>query len=226
MSAPIAEVRAVRLGQPLAANGFPPDEEWLNAEPVAFCHDWQGKNQDPQRTTEVRLLWSEAEIYLRFRCRYRTIYVFPNAGLNGRRDALWDRDVAEVFLQPDRFGEKFYKEFEVSPNGQWLDLDITPAGLAHITSGLRSVVKVDEVECIWTADLAIPILAITPRFDSAHPWRVNFFRCEGVDPKRFYSAWQPTETTEPNFHVPQKFGWLRFGKSSVLRNAQVVPVGV
>ena len=59
---------------------------------------------------------------------------------NGRRDELWDRDVAEVFLQPDRFGEKYYKEFEVSPNGQWLDLDITPQGLRHITSGMRSSV--------------------------------------------------------------------------------------
>lgn len=212
MSTSPAEVTAVCLGQPLAANGFPPEDEWLNAEPVAFCHDWQGKNQDPQRTTEVSILWSADEIYLRFRCRYRTIHVFPDAEPNGRRDELWDRDVAEVFLQPDRFGEKYYKEFEVSPNGQWLDLDITPEALSHITSGMRSTVKVSEADGIWTADLAIPINAITPAFDPAQPWRVNFFRCEGVDPKRFYSAWQPTETIEPNFHVPQKFGWLRFGK--------------
>ena len=76
----------------------------------------------------MRLLWTEDELYLRFRCRYRAIYVFPDADPSGHRDELWERDVAEVFLQPDRFGEKYYKEFEVSPNGQWLDLDITPQG--------------------------------------------------------------------------------------------------
>ena len=103
-----------------------------------------------------------------------------------------------------------YKEFEVSPNGQWLDLDITPQGLRHITSGMSSNVALDEATQVWTADLAIPMAAITQNFDPAQAWRVNFFRCEGVDPQRFYSAWQPTNTPTPNFHVPEKFGTLRF----------------
>ena len=85
------------------------------------------------------------------------INVFADSDPSGRRDELWDRDVAEVFLQPDRFGEKYYKEFEVSPNGQWLDLDITPEGLRHITSGMRSNVQIDEVARVWTAELAIPM---------------------------------------------------------------------
>lgn len=158
----------------------------------------------------MALLWDEESLYLRFRCSYREINVFADSNLSGRRDELWDRDVAEVFLQPDRFGEKYYKEFEVSPNGQWLDLDITPEGPRHITSGIRSNVQIDEVARVWTAELAIPMASVTANFDPAKSWRVNFFRCEGLDPERFYSCWQPTETPEPNFHVPQKFGWLRF----------------
>jgi alpha-galactosidase len=39
---------------------------------------------------------------------------------------------------------------------------------------------------------------------------VNFFRCEGVAPNRFYSSWQPTRTPTPDFHVPEAFGTLRF----------------
>lgn len=160
----------------------------------------------------MRLLWTENTLYVRFRCRYCTIHVFQDTEQNGRKDELWDRDVAEVFLQPDQFGEKYYKEFEVSPNGQWLDLDITPEGLGYIASGMQSSVRVDESRRQWTAELAIPIGAITEQFDPAQPWRVNFFRCEGSDPQRFYGAWQPTCTPVPNFHVPQKFGWLRFDK--------------
>jgi len=206
-----AEVTAVRLRQPPDADGFPLEEEWQRAEPVTFCHDWQGNREDPQRSTEVRVLWSNDHFYMRFACRYRAIHVFPDAGPNGRRDHLWDRDVAEVFLQPDRFGEKYYKEFEVSPNGQWLDLDITPQGLSHIASGTRSHVSVDELARTWVAHLAIPFAAITSAFNPAQNWQANFFRCEGLEPQRFYSAWQPTETEKPNFHVPQKFGILRFG---------------
>jgi alpha-galactosidase len=203
---------AVRLSRPAGANGFPVEDEWERVAPICFSHDWQGKNEDLQRQTEVRILWSNDELYLRFCCRFRSLHVFPDAHLNGRRDELWDRDVAEVFLQPDRFGEKFYKEFEVSPNGQWLDLDITPQGLRHISSGMRSSVRVDESRREWTAQLAIPISAITEQFDPAQLWRVNFFRCEGIDPQRFYGAWQPTGTPRPNFHVPGVFGRLRFAK--------------
>jgi hypothetical protein len=206
------EIIAVHLSQPVGANGFPVEGELERATPICFCHDWQGQNEDPLRQTEVRALWGEDDLYLRFCCRYRTIYVFPNADANGRRDKLWDRDVAEVFLQPDRFGDKYYKEFEVSPNGWWLDLDITPEGLRHVTSGMRSSVTVDHFRREWIADLAIPVSAITEQFDHAQPWRVNFFRCEGTAPSRFYGAWQPTGTPAPNFHVPQKFGWLRFDK--------------
>lgn len=205
-----AEVVAVRIAQEISPDGFPHERDWQRAALVRFCHDWQGKHDDPQRQTEVWILWTESDLYLRFRCHYRTIHVFPDAGANDRRDQLWDRDVAEVFLQPDRFGKKYYKEFEVSPNGQWLDLDITPQGLSYITSGMRSTVTLDEAGHLWTADLAIPMAALTSSFDPTQPWRVNFFRCEGLDPQRFYSAWQPTETPEPNFHVPEAFGTLRF----------------
>jgi Carbohydrate family 9 binding domain-like len=208
LAASAAEVIARQLNQPAAA--FPAESEWSRTQPLSFCHDWQGKNSDPQRQTEAAVLWDYGALYLRFRCHYRAITVFSDAESNGRRNELWDRDVAEVFLQADRFGEKYYKEFEVSPNGLWLDLDITPEGLHHITSGMQSKVRIDEDRREWTAELAIPMAALTPDFDPEKPWRVNFFRCEGLDPERFYSAWQPTETHEPNFHVPQKFGWLHF----------------
>jgi len=196
----------------MGPNGFPYERDWQRAAPVRFCHDWQGKHDDSKRQTEALILWTESKLYLRFRCHYRAIHVFPDAGADGRRDQLWDRDVAEVFLQPDRFGEKYYKEFEVSPNGQWLDLDITPEGLRHIASGMRSRVAVDKAARIWIAELTIAMNALTNSFDPSRSWRVNFFRCEGLDPQRFYSAWQPTETPEPNFHVPDRFGTLRFAE--------------
>jgi Carbohydrate-binding family 9 len=204
-----AEITALRLTQPVSE--FPSDINWNHAPVIAFCHDWQGRNHDPQRETEVRLLWSDDRLFLRFLCRYRTLDVFSDADANGRRDFLWERDVAEVFLQPDRFGEKYYREFEVSPNGQWLDLDISPTGLTHITSGMHSKVDVDKAARSWIAELSVPMAALTGSFDPAQSWRVNFFRCEGLDPERFYSSWQPTDTEKPNFHMPQKFGWLRFG---------------
>ncbi|HEX4538347.1 MAG TPA: carbohydrate-binding family 9-like protein [Candidatus Acidoferrum sp.] len=194
----------------LDAAAFPPSKAWRTAKPVLFDRDWQGKNPDPHRRTEVRLLWTSEFLYLKFVARFRRITVFENADADGRRDKLWDRDVAEVFVQPDPQQTRRYKEFEVSPNGFWIDLEIANGALQHIKSGLQRRVSIDEATKTWVAELAIPIKSLTQTFGPASLWRVNFFRVEGPTEPRFYSSWQPTSTPQPNFHVPERFGYLKF----------------
>ena len=189
-----------------------PDPAWKSAPPVSYCSDWQGRNPDPARETQLRLLWTDSHLCLRFDCRYRELYVFDDSEANGRRDHLWDRDVAEAFLQPDPSRVRYYKEFEVSPNGMWIDLDISPAGLADLKSGLRRSTCLNEELRTWAAELSIPMTALTSRFDPGTPWRANFFRVEGKREPRSYLAWRPTHTPQPNFHVPEAFGLLRFHK--------------
>lgn len=205
-----SEIVAAHVSHEITLDAAHPAVEWQQATPVVFSSDWQGKNLDPGRETEVRALWSEHTLYLRFQCRYRELNLFDDSDSNGRRDHLWDRDVAEAFLQPDPSRERYYKEFEVSPNGMWIDLDIFPGGLADLMSGLRRSVSRDEESHQWTAELAVPLQALTAHFDAHAVWRANFYRVEGDKEPRAYLAWQPTGTPEPNFHVPSAFGRLRF----------------
>jgi alpha-galactosidase len=192
------------------AEEFPADRAWENAPAIRFNQDWQGKHADPKRETEVRLLWTREVLYLRFLARYRNVTVFPDAEPSGRRDQLWDRDVVEVFLQPAGSKGPHYKEFEVSPNGFWIDLDIEPGEKRNLQSGLRRRVKVDEQSKTWMAEMALPMKSLTAQFDPRKAWRVNFFRVEGATEPRFYSAWRPTRTSVPNFHVPEAFDKLVF----------------
>ena len=205
-------VSAIRLAREIVLDARHPASEWQLASPAFFCADWQGRNPDPARQTEVRLLWTPSTLYLRFVCRYRELFVFEDSNANGRRDQLWERDVAEVFLQPDPSRTRFYREFEVAPNGFWIDLDIFPGGLSDLKSGLQRSVWLDRDSRVWAAELAIPTKSLAATFDSAAVWRVNFYRVEGSREPRFYSAWQPTRTPEPNFHVPEAFGSLRFAE--------------
>ena len=204
------EIVATYVAYEVKLNASQAAEDWENARPVAFCTDWQGKNPDPGQETAVRVLWTPRTLYLRFECRYRELYLFSDAEPNGRRDHLWDRDVTEAFLQPDPSRVRFYKEFEVSPNGMWIDLDISPNGLADLKSGLQRSVFLDEKSHVWAAELAIPIKALTTNFDPKAVWRANFYRIEGTKEPRTYLAWQPTATPQPDFHVPSAFGKLRF----------------
>jgi len=250
-----SEITAARVSDEIRLDAASPAKEWESAVPVRFSTDWQGKNADPALETEVSVLWSPATLYLRFVCHYRDLFVFDDSDPNGRRDYLWDRDVAEAFLQPpdsisktahvapdasvrgaeqssgmSSTGEDAhvssisyhkvegdydtpyasYKEFEIAPNGMWIDLDIIPSGRGDLKSGLTRSVRVDAERKVWTAELAIPMSALTTKFDPSAKWRVNFYRVEGKAEPREYMAWQPTMSPQPNFHVPERFGTLRF----------------
>jgi alpha-galactosidase len=209
-SASSSEVVATYVDHELSLDASHVAQEWRKASPITFDADWQGKKADPGLETEVRALWSRQHLYLMFECRYRELFVFQDSDANGRRDHLWDRDVAEAFLQPDPSREHFYREFEVSPNGLWIDLDIFPGGHADLKSGLQRSVAVNEKSHTWTAQLEIPMKSLTANFDPSAIWRVNFYRVEGSSEPRAYLAWQPTNTPQPNFHVPNAFGTLRF----------------
>jgi alpha-galactosidase len=204
---------AVQMRESCDPEGFPKPSAWDLAKVLLFNADWQGKNADAERETEVRLLWAPETIYLRFRVKYRVITVFSDALPNGRRDQLWDRDVAEVFVQPDPSNFRCYKEFEVSPNGFWIDLDIRPGEKHDLKSGLRRRVVLHEATKTWAAELVLPMKCLVERFDPSATWRVNFYRVEGPAEPRFYSAWRPTRTPAPNFHVPEAFGRLVFVNS-------------
>jgi alpha-galactosidase len=201
---------ADRLTEQVDGEGFPSKAAWDKAAPLRFDHDWQGKNPDPQRATEVRLLWTADTLFLRFHSQYRTITVFADARADGWRYELWARDVVETFLQPDASDPFIYKEFEVSPNGYWIDLAVGHGQIEELFSGLRRRVVRDGKSRTWTAELAIPMKRLTARFDPTQPWRANFFRIEGESEPRFYAAWSPTNTPKANFHVPSAFGQLVF----------------
>jgi translocator protein len=201
---------ALRLNEQLGAEAFPPASSWEKAPVIRFDRDWQGENSDPQRATEIRLLWTSEILFLRFQCNYKNIFVFPDARADGWRDGLWDRDVAETFLQPDSSDSLVYREFEVSPNGYWIDLAVSHGKIAELHSGLHRRVVLDEKANTWTAEMAIPMKYLTTHFDPRLPWRANFYRIEGEKEPRFYSAWSPTYSPKPNFHVPAAFGTLLF----------------
>jgi Carbohydrate family 9 binding domain-like len=205
-------------GQP-EKNGLLPASAWGGPVTASFCADWRGQHTDAERQTDVRVLWSNDALYLRFDARYRELNLYPTR--NQRQEKLYLRDVAEVFLQPAGSSKEQYKEIEISANGDWLALDIISMATNNtpeLKCDIKTMGEIDEARRVWTAEVAIPMNCLTARFSPAAPWRVNFFRIEGpmedgvenTALHRFYSAWQPTRTKRPFFHVPEVFGKLKF----------------
>jgi hypothetical protein len=78
----------------------------------------------PDHRTEVRSRWTKDNVYFLFVCPYQALYLHPHPSVTRETNKLWDWDVAEVFAGTDFEHIRRYKEFEMSPQGEWVDLDI------------------------------------------------------------------------------------------------------
>src|ERR1700737_3811691 len=96
---------------------------WKHANSVEFDHDASGKSRYPELSTRVASVWTETYIYFFFWCNYDSLNVYEGEDSAVERWQLWDRDVVEVFLNPEPERVNHYYEFEVAPNTQWLDLE-------------------------------------------------------------------------------------------------------
>ncbi|MDR7272445.1 alpha-galactosidase [Pelomonas saccharophila] len=187
----------------MGADGFPLASQWADAPTTFFRHDWQGRVLAGPQSTRVQLLRGANQLYLRFICKYEALNTFDRAGSATDIWPLWERDVVEVFLQaPDRAGLKSYREVEVSPNGLLLEIAVEASGKKRIASESRAKAHIDAEAKVWTAELAVPMRG------AEEGWRLNLFRVEGQGAGRVYSAWSPTRTATPDFHVPTAFGRL------------------
>lgn len=200
------DTRPVAFAGPVAqvgADGFPRASQWADAPATFFRHDWQGRPLTGPQSTRVQLLRGASTLYLRFICKFDTLTTYERAASDRDLWPLWERDVVEVFLQaPDRAGLKSYREVEVSPNGLLLEIAVEASGKKRIVGESRARAEVDAEARTWTAELAVPLRG------PAEGWRLNLFRVEGQGAGRVYSAWSPTGTATPDFHVPAAFGRL------------------
>jgi hypothetical protein len=186
---------------------------WKKAVPVSFQHDYNG---DPyvDHLTTVRAVWTPDTLWLLFSCGFDRLTISPNARADIETDKLWNlSDVAEAFIAPNPADVMRYREFEVSPSGEWVDLAVDRAANKYDlnwNSGFRVAARIDNPRETWWAVMAIPLAAFdAPTPASGTRWRLNFFRYEQGPPKRPIT-WQPPHN--PNFHTPQAFGWLVFRK--------------
>ena len=190
--------------------------EWEKADPVRLTRYWSGEEAPAGRHAEARLLWSEEALNVRFLCHQaEPLVVNATPVVDQKTPGLWERDVCEIFIAPEEGEPERYFEFEAAPTGEWLDLAIhlRPGGREanwHFHSGMTAAGRISEGLVTIAMRLPWAGIGLWPRAGERR--RVNLFRCVGRGEGRGYLAWRPTLTVQPNFHVPQRFGWLYFGE--------------
>jgi hypothetical protein len=190
---------------------------WRHAGIARIVNDCSRTVTYPDLDTEVRAFWTNHSLYLLFACPYRSLNLFPPGPNGGDRDKLWDRDVVEVFLGDDWKNIRHYREYEIAPTGERVDLAIDLDGEGDgraWNSGWEARARIDEAVRIWYAAARIPLASVSSA--SVVPgtrWRINLYRIDGDGPglQRRFLCWQPTcvVSRDPN-HVPEAFGTLIF----------------
>lgn len=183
---------------------------WKDVPVASFSHDSLGKDTG-LKPTEVRLRWSRQFLYVLFVGPYNVLNLKPGPQITADTVPLWDWDVAEMFIGANFENIQRYKEFEVSPQGEWVDLDIRKDLKEydwHWNSAFIPTARIDEKTKIWYGGMKIPWKAIDEvrEPNRGQEFRVNFFRIEGPAPNRKFLAWQPTNSA--SYHVPEAFGRL------------------
>ncbi len=201
-------------------NDFPISElenkSWKKAKEISIGKYWSGENAPKGRHFKAKLLWSDTAIYVLFEANQdEPLIVSETPNLKTKTKGLWDRDVCEIFLAPDKSEFRKYFEFEIAPSGEWIDLGIYQKTDERITdwdysSGMQSAVRIEKEKVLMAIKIEWKAFGKTPQ--KGEVWRGNIFRCVGAGETRGYLTWSPTLTKEPRFHIPEKFGEFEFVK--------------
>ena len=118
------------------------------------------------------------------------------------------RTTLAVLLGSDWQEIRKYREFEIAPTGDWIDLAIDLSRKSYDRnwrSGWKTAARIDDRSHIWYAAARVPLHSVseTPVRKGTR-WRVNLYRIEGdrPDSRRHFLCWQLTcvENHDPN-HV-------------------------
>jgi hypothetical protein len=190
----------------------PGSDFWRGAPAIFAASDGRG-NPVPGHKTEIRSRWTPGNLYFLFICPYESLNLKPEPKTAEETNELWKWDVAEVFIGSDFQNIRRYKEFEISPRGEWVDLEINLDAPRHEdgwkwNSGFQVAARIDETAKVWYGCMRIPYAAVDARPAAAgNVLRINFYRAQGARPNHRSIAWQPTGAA--SFHVPEAFGTLK-----------------
>lgn len=175
-------------------------------------------SEPPQSiATRIGVEWNENGLLIYFRGRYvqlRMIKEPKKIDENSKTHKLWEQsDVFEVFIGVNAKQSKLYKEFQVSPDARWIDIDVNKQlGISnhYWHSGLQCKSFIDRDLKIWSTVIELPwsCFGFNKKTDDA--WYANFYRASGSFHGDELMTWSPTGYGEKCFHRPEHFGKIEF----------------
>ena len=221
---PLPEYKCKKIFTTVELTGKLDDPAWSTAEPVQLVDAITGVAG--RFASEVRVMYDDRFLYVGFLCEDNYVW----GTITEKDGPIWEEECVEVFLNPAGVAHQYY-EINVSPQNTLFETVIlnrrtvekpaeTFIGLPQWhPEGIRTATHIEgEADSpgkarSWSAEYAIPLdQLIGARNIPPQPgdvWRANFYRIDSPQKgQRDHYAW--SKTGKPAFHLPWKFGFLRF----------------
>lgn len=201
-------------------------QHFTNIEDPYFKHSVGGDSIEEE--TKVKVKYDDNYLYIEFECKDnprmdQNYYTIDNS-------AIYNQEVFELFISQGPLSPKEYIEIQLNPNDALYVSKITYHGKADkridiqlldiISSGIIHSVSKNRAQNSWSGNLKIPIeLLSNEKASSKDVYRFNFYRVILKEDQEhqdwvanasiaIYSCWSSTYQKEPQFHVPERFGFL------------------
>lgn len=218
----VYNVKRVTTPIPIDANWDKP--AWQNVAPLELTY-YMGDKPEHMPTTQARVAYDDEAIYVIFRVEDR----YVRAVATKHQDPVCRDSCVEFFFTPGPDVSKGYFNLEMNCGGIMLmhfqivprerEASMTPEDFEQIEvahSMPRQVEPEITAPTVWTVEYRLPLAILAPYFpDLVRPapgvtWRANFYKCGDETSKPHWLTWSYVDRPQPDFHVPESFGTLRF----------------
>ena len=216
--------RVKRLNAPLTIDANWDKPAWKNVPAVELAH-YMGDKPDHFPKTCAKVMYDDQALYVIFRVEDR----YVRAVAKQHDDTVCRDSCAEFFFVPGKDLTKGYFNLEMNCGGTMLfhfqleprkdsvalaSEDLKKIQLAHTMP--KNVEPEVAAPTTWVVEYRLP-LDILSKYskDLRKPapgvtWRANFYKCADATSHPHWLTWSKVEKPNPDFHLPEFFGTLRF----------------
>ncbi len=165
-------------------------------------------------TAQAQICWDENALYLRM----EAVEPHIRAEENGPLAMVCEDSCLEFFFRPTE--QMKYFNIEINPNkAMFMGIATGRTMLFRLLcSEMKEQMNI-QVEMTgkgWVLSYQIPFSLIRfffPEFKAEEGGKIygNAYKCGDRTVKEHYMVWNPIQSEEPDFHLPEQFGTLIFG---------------
>jgi len=219
----LSEYTVTKLSQSLKIDGDWNKPQWLNIKEIDI-RNRMGDEPLFTPSVQAKMTYDSNNLYVIFRVndKYVRCLVTEYNGL------VYEEPAVEFFFSPDPEKPLKYFNLEINCGGtplmQFNDFaakaqsflkteDIKEIEIAH---SLPRVVDPEISEPVtWTIEYRIPLAMLEKYSKVVYPkpgteWRANFYKIAEKGSNVHFLTWSFVDNPEPDFHLPQFFGKLKF----------------